>query len=424
MSTISTAPARWCRSVRASPGRSLRHAANCFALGSAAFVLRFTALADADATTAMAATPDHLSTAALARDVVDLASASLYTLGSTLWLHQTVLRERLRGSTQSPAAVADSMDEQSATRWSQPPTWNEIAELVSGNPVVCSVVLFLCGCALDDALSLSDVIAEEVATRARGGLSNGEIWPPSLDQPAQPAQPARISFERVLPFAPGVVGAVAFGVGGAARLVRLVRGDGDSFDTRDEADMWLPCERDDECASMVPPPEVTERLDARIANVARFAQWPLNLLASFAFIDGAWLAEFGAWSKLAGAQPASGNVLASVGCDVVNVASSLSESAARLASENYVVGNSLADLGSIRDDLFGGGNGSPGDATAADGLATGAHRALSSSDAAHALGGGLFLVSSVAWIVELRARRRLRCARRGDDGDGDGDGDA
>ena len=107
MSTISTAPARWCRSVRASPGRSLRHAANCFALGSAAFVLRFTALADADATTAMAATPDHLSTAALARDVVDLASASLYTLGSTLWLHQTVLRERLRGSTQSPAAVAE-----------------------------------------------------------------------------------------------------------------------------------------------------------------------------------------------------------------------------------------------------------------------------------------------------------------------------
>ena len=33
------------------------------------------------------------------------------------------------------------------------------------------------------------------------------------------------------------------------------------------------------------------------------------------------------------------------------------------------------------------------------------------------------MVSSVAWIVELRARRRLRCARRGDDGDGDGDGD-
>ena len=149
-------------------------------------MLRFTALADPDATStaaaaAAAATPDHLSTAALARDVVDLASASLYTLGSTLWLHQTVLRERLRGSTQSPAAVADSMDEQSATRWSQPPTWNEIAELVSGNPVVCSVVLFLCGCALDDALSLSDVIAEEVATRARGGLSNGEIWSPSLD---------------------------------------------------------------------------------------------------------------------------------------------------------------------------------------------------------------------------------------------------
>ena len=421
MFTISTAPARWCRSVRASPGRSLRHAANCFALGSAAFVLRFTALADADATTAAtaaaaAATPDHLSTAALARDVVDLASASLYTLGSTLWLHQTVLRERLRGSTLSPAGVADSMDEQSDAGWSQPPTWNEIAELVSGKPVVCSVVLFLCGCALDDALSLSDVIVEEVATRARGGLATV----PWFD-PLRPAQPARISFERVLPFAPGVVAAVAFGVGGAARLVRLVRGDGDSFDTRDEADMWLPCERDDECASMVPPPEVTERLDARIANVARFAQWPLNLLASFAFIDGAWLGEFGAWSKLAGAQPATGNVLASVGSDVVNVASSLSESAARLASENYVVGNSLADLGSIRDDLFGSGNGSPGDATAADGLATGAHGALSSSDAAHALGGGLFLVSSVAWIVELRARRRLRCARRGDDGDGDGD---
>ena len=99
--------------------------------------------------------------------------------------------------------------------------------------------------------------------------------------------------------------------------------------------MWLPCERHDECASMVPPPEVTERLDARIANVARFAQWPLNLLASFAFIDGAWLGEFGAWSKLAGAQPATGNVLASVGSDVVNVASSLSESAARLASDMF-----------------------------------------------------------------------------------------
>ena len=370
----------------------------------------------------MAATPDHLSTAALARDVVDLASASLYTLGSTLWLHQTVLRERLRGSTlASPAAVADSMDEQSDTRWSQPPTWNEIAELVSGNPVVCSVVLFLCGCALDDALSLSDVIAEEVATRARGGLAAIPL-PPSLD-PHQPAQSARISFERVLPFAPGVVAFVCFGVGGAARLVRLVRGDGDSFETRDEADMWLPCERDDECASMVPPPEVTERLDARIANVARFAQWPLNLLASFAFIDGAWLGDFGAWSKLAQPGATGTQMLASVGRDVVNVASSFTESAARLASENYVVGNSLADLGSIRDDLFGGGNGSPGDATAADGLATGAHRALSSSDAAHALGGGLFLVSSVAWIVELRARRRLRCARRGDDGDGHGDGD-
>ena len=136
--------------------------------------------------------------------------------------------------------------------------------------------------------------------------------------------------------------------------------------------------------------------------------WPLNVLASFAFIDGAWL-ELGAFSKL-GAQPA---YAASVGNDIINVASSLSESAAKLASENYVVGNSLADLGSIRDDLF---------SAAADGGASGSTNTaefMSSSNAAHVVGGSLFLVSSIAWIVELRAQRRLRCARRLDEADED-----
>jgi hypothetical protein len=44
---------------------------------------------------------------------------------------------------------------------------------------------------------------------------------------------------------------------------------------------------------------------------------------------------------------------------------------------------------------------------------------MSSSNAAHVVGGSLFLVSSIAWIVELRAQRRLRCARRLDEADED-----
>jgi len=328
--------------------------------------------------------------------VIDLASASLYTLGSTLWLHQTMLRERISVDTAIDDSIDDSMDEQSAALEKNSPTWDEFSTLFSKHPVVTSVVLFLCGCALDDVISLSDVIAEEVATTRGADPSPASFMPGG-----------RVSFERLLPFAPGLIGAVTFGASGAARFARFIRGDLSDDEPRDEADMWLPCERD-ECSAMTPPPENTARVDGRVARVAAFVQLPLNVLASFAFIDGAWL-ELGAFSKL-GAQPA---YAASVGNDIINVASSLSESAAKLASENYVVGNSLADLGSIRDDLF---------SAAADGGGAGSTNTaefMSSSNAAHVVGGSLFLVSSIAWIVELRAQRRLRCARRLDEADED-----
>ena len=393
---LSTTPARWIRSVRASPGRSLRQAANCFALGSAAYVLRYSVFAEATTFSTTEWPASHGDPSSIARDVIDLASASLYTLGSTLWLHQTMLRERLSVDTAIDDSIDDSMDEQSAALEKNSPTWDEFSTLFSKHPVVTSVVLFLCGCALDDVISLSDVIAEEVATTRGADPSPASFMPGG-----------RVSFERLLPFAPGLIGAVTFGASGAARFARFIRGDLSHDEPRDEADMWLLCERD-ECSAMTPPPENTARVDGRVARVAAFVQLPLNVLASFAFIDGAWL-ELGAFSKL-GAQPA---YAASVGNDIINVASSLSESAAKLASENYVVGNSLADLGSIRDDLF---------SAAADGGAGGSTNTaefMSSSNAAHVVGGSLFLVSSIAWIVELRAQRRLRCARRLDDGDED-----
>lgn len=393
---LSTTPARWIRSVHASPGRSLRQAANCFALGSAAYVLRYSVFAEATTFSPSEWPAPHGDPSSIARDVIDLASASLYTLGSTLWLHQTMLRERLSVDTAIDDSIDDSMDEQSAALEKNSPTWDEFSTLFSKHPVVTSVVLFLCGCALDDVISLSDVIAEEVATTRGADPSPASFMPGG-----------RVSFERLLPFAPGLVGAVTFGASGAARLARFIRGDLSHDEPRDEADMWLPCERD-ECSAMTPPPENTARVDGRVARVAAFVQLPLNVLVSFTFIDGAWL-ELGAFSKL-GAQPA---YAAPVGNDIINVASSLSESAAKLASENYVVGNSLADLGSIRDDLF---------SAAADGGASGSTNTaefMSSSNAAHVVGGSLFLLSSIAWIVELRAQRRLRCARRLDEADED-----
>ena len=137
-------------------------------------MLRFTALADARCDNRRPPPPPRRSIicrpprslATRRRPRVRVAVHPRFTLVA----HQTVLRERLRGSTLSPTGVADSMDEQSDAGWSQPPTWNEIAELVSGNPVVCSVALFPCGCALDDALS-SPTSSSRKATRARGGSS-------------------------------------------------------------------------------------------------------------------------------------------------------------------------------------------------------------------------------------------------------------
>ena len=135
--------------------------------------------------------------------------------------------------------------------------------------------------------------------------------------------------------------------------------------------------------------------DVTIASSARLAQGPLNLLASFAFLDGSWTA-------------------AAAAGDAASLASAAVSAASPTLSESYVVSESLEGVESLRSDLF-------ATCPAADGAATSAAAAaracevaaestaaFASSDAAHVAAGALFLASSFAWIVELRAERRLR----------------
>jgi hypothetical protein len=170
---------------------------------------------------------------------------------------------------------------------------------------------------------------------------------------------------------------------------------------------------------------LTHPQDVAVAAVAKFVQGPLNLLASVAFLDGSWLefpAVFGFGDFGAAAAAAE-------------AATDLSESAAGVASaavdlrgaatDTYVVSNGLAGLEDLRDELFsshahhysspscdGEECGGVFDAAAhsfGNAVASGGGGDTASS-AAHVIGGVLFLVSSVAWIVELRAERRLKCS--------------
>ena len=184
--------------------------------------LRCPAHAGRDTAAAAAPTPDHLSTAALARDVVDLASASPYTLGSTLWLHQTVLRERLRGRPRAPPGPTAWTKVDAG--WSQPDVERDRGAVSVTR--WCARWCCSCGCALDDALPPTSSSRKGDIPRGRDGTCST----------SSTAQPARISFERAS--SPRRRRRRRF----RRRRRRATRSTRSrrlyTFNTRDEADMW------------------------------------------------------------------------------------------------------------------------------------------------------------------------------------------
>ena len=271
------------------------------------------------------------------------------------------------------------------------------------------MALFLAGCALSDAT---------VAATTRDDVS-------ALD-----ATRARHIAERWFVVVPGIVGAAAHAAGTVARTARgnergdapgrksprgsersrpsspdgsLDDADDGFFPETDESSRGP--ERDDHDHELdhdhdhdhdATPFSRLRFSDVAIASSARLAQGPLNLLASFAFLDGSWTA-------------------AAAAGDAASLASAAVSAASPTLSESYVVSESLEGVESLRSDLF-------ATCPAADGAATSAAAAaaracevaaestaaFATSDAAHVAAGALFLASSFAWIVELRAERRLR----------------
>ena len=139
--------------------------------------------------------------------------------------------------------------------------------------------------------------------------------------------------------------------------------------------------------------------DVAIASFARWAQGPLHLLASVVSLDGSWTAA-----------AAAGNA--------ASLASAAVSAASPTLSENYVVSESLEGVESLRSDLFAtcpaaDGPTSAAATTRACEVAAESTAAFASSNAAHIAAGALFLASSFAWIVELRAKRRLRREGKG-----------
>ena len=288
--------------------------------------------------------------------------------------------------------------------------WRRVLGNLVRRPSFVAVALFLAGCALSDAT---------VAATTRDDVS------------AFDATRARRVAERWFVVVPGIVGAAAHAAGTVARTARgnergnergdapgrksprgsepsrpsspdgsLDDADDGFFPETDESSRGP--ERDDRDRDRDAMSEKrrssSSRLcfsDVAIASSARLAQGPLNLLASFAFLDGSWTA-------------------AAAAGDAASLASAAVSAASPTLSESYVVSESLEGVESLRSDLF-------ATCPAADGAATSAAAAaracevaaestaaLASSDAAHVAAGALFLASSFAWIVELRAERRLR----------------
>jgi hypothetical protein len=281
--------------------------------------------------------------------------------------------------------------------------WRRVLGNLGRRPSFVAVALFLAGCALSDAT---------VAATTRDDVS------------AFDATRARHIAERWFVVVPGIVGAAAHAAGTVARTARgnesgrketrgsepsrpsspdgsLDDADGVFFPETDESSRGP--ERDDDDHDRdrdrdhydATPFSRLRFSDVAVASSARLAQGPLNLLASFAFLDGSLTA-------------------AAAAGDAASLASAAVSAASPTLSESYVVSESLEGVESLRSDLF-------ATCPAADGAATSAAAAaracevaaestaaFASSDAAHVAAGALFLASSFAWIVELRAERRLR----------------
>ena len=282
--------------------------------------------------------------------------------------------------------------------------WRRVLGNLVRRPSFVAVALFLAGCALSDAT---------VAATTRDDVS------------AFDATRARRVAERWFVVVPGIVGAAAHAAGTVARTARgnergdapgrksprgsersrpsspdgsLDDADDGFFPDTDESSRGPERDDRDRDAMSEKRRSASSRLcfsDVAIASSARLAQGPLNLLASFAFLDGSWTA-------------------AAAAGDAASLASAAVSAASPTLSESYVVSESLEGVESLRSDLF-------ATCPAADGAATSAAAAaracevaaestaaFASSDAAHVAAGALFLASSFAWIVELRAERRLR----------------
>ena len=334
-------------------------------------------------------------------DAADVSSASLCTLGTSAWLWQTLTRARDEEMPlhQNPKPGFDPPSESArASRRG----WRRVLGNLGRRPSFVAVAVFLAGCAASDAMT---------AAMTRDDVS------------AFDATRARHVAERWFVVVPGIVGAAAHAAGTVAGTVARERASerlGANAAGRERV-VGLPepsrpsspngsiDDVDDDVHDRHHEHDVTPRVrtflrrfrvsDVAIVSFARWAQGPLHLLASVASLDGSWTAA-----------AAAGNA--------ASLASAAVSAASPTLSENYVVSESLEGVESLRSDLFAtcpaaDGPTSAAATTRACEVAAESTAAFASSNAAHIAAGALFLASSFAWIVELRAKRRLRREGKG-----------
>lgn len=362
--------------------RALFIAAWCHFLGSLVYLIRY----------ALPGVPS---------DAADVSSASLFTLGTSAWLWQTLTRARDEEMPlhQNPEPGFDPPSESArASRRG----WRRVLGNLGRRPSFVAVAVFLAGCAASDAMT---------AAMTRDDVS------------AFDATRARHVAERWFVVVPGIVGAAAHAAGTVAGTVARERASerlGANAAGRERV-VGLPepsrpsspngsiDDVDDDVHDRHREHDVTPRVrtflrrfrvsDFAIVSFARWAQGPLHLLTSVASLDGSWTAA-----------AAAGNA--------ASLASAAVSAASPTMSENYVVSESLEGVESLRSDLFAtcpaaDGPTSAAATTRACEVAVESTAAFASSNAAHIAAGALFLASSFAWIVELRAKRRLRREGKG-----------
>ena len=362
-----------------------------------------------------------------------MMSASAYTAGSVLWLRNLVVEignhvegkdtwretdtwRATSGKTADENDSAGNEDRSRAATATMEHMTKHCISLLVREPVMCTVVLFLSICALSDVAHASGILPP----------MEGAPWTPSDMSTPSPARSLWI--EQWMLWLPGAMGAVSYMAGSMIQMIYT--GDADVSARKDvktcvvhpqsaPASRHSPSDYDRSCVdAMGSFSDLCSTVDAAeddrdlcgtppymrvavMASCARLVQGPLHMMVSFFFLDQSCLeaaAALGARDFCA----AAANVLDSAS-EVTSIAAqaSIGGKVAAQDIEASIVTNGLADIESLRDELF-------CHVHSAQGVPAASTDAFSSSHSiAHVVVGVLFLIASVAWLVELYAERRL-----------------